>query len=95
MVKPKTNKKNRKGNLYIGKKEYGKAKILKQIALKSRAKVTLRLTQGKKREIRRVFHRMNTKIISLKRIRFCKLSLGNLELGKFIFLNNKQKKLLE
>ena len=42
--------------IYIGNKEYGKAKIIKQVTLKGRAKVIMRLTQGKKREIRRIFH---------------------------------------
>ena len=86
-------KKIEKG-IYIGNKEYGKAKILKQVKLKGRFKVIMRLTQGKKREIRRIFHRIKIKIINLKRIRFCNLGLGNLEIGKYILLNKKQKKLL-
>ena len=81
--------------IYIGNKEYGRAKVVKQISLKGRAKVTLRLTQGKKREIRRIFHRIKTKVITLKRIRFCNLNLGKLQMGEFLLLDNKQKKLLK
>ena len=86
-------KKIEKG-IYIGNKEYGKAKIIKQVILKGRAKVIMRLTQGKKREVRRIFHRFKVKIINLKRIRLCNLSLGNLEIGRYIFLNKQQKKFL-
>ena len=80
--------------IYIGNKEYGKAKVIKQVTLKARSMVILRLNQGKKREIRRIFHRIHIKIINLKRIRFCNLSLGSLETGRYIFLNKLQKKLL-
>lgn len=92
-LNPEHSRKIEKG-IYIGNKEYGKAKIIKQVTSKGRAMVIMRLTQGKKREIRRIFHRIKIKIINLKRIRFCKLSLGNLEIGRYIFLNKKQKKFL-
>ena len=41
--------------IYIGQKEFGQAEILNQITEKTRSKVLLRLRQGKKREIRRIF----------------------------------------
>ena len=81
--------------IYIGYKEYGKARFLTQENRRGRSKVTLRLTQGKKREIRRMFHRLGIKILTLKRIKFAKLDLGKLDYGQFIYLKNKQIDLLK
>ena len=72
-----------KSGLYIGYKEYGKAEILEQKVHKGRSKIILRMRQGKKREIRRIFHRLNMKLISLKRIGFASLKLGNLREGEY------------
>ena len=72
-----------KSGLYIGYKEYGKAEILEQKVHKGRSKIILRMRQGKKREIRRIFHRLNKKLISLKRIGFSSLKLGNLREGEY------------
>ena len=72
-----------KSGLYIGYKEYGKAEILEQKVHKGRSKIILRMRQGKKREIRRIFHRLNKKLISLKRIGFASLKLGNLKEGEY------------
>ena len=72
-----------KSGLYIGYKEYGKAEILEQKVHKGRSKIILRMRQGKKREIRRIFHRLNKKLISLKRIGFASLKLGNLREGEY------------
>ena len=44
-----------KKGIYIGFKEFGKAEIIDQVTEKTRSKVILRLRQGKKREIRRIF----------------------------------------
>jgi pseudouridine synthase len=79
-----------KRGIYIGQKEYGRAKVLSQETIKGRSKVVLQLTQGKKREIRRLFYRLGIKLLTLKRIRFSRLELGNLGLGEFITLNNQQ-----
>ena len=64
--------------IYIGEKEYGKAEIVSQETHKGRSVVILRLHQGKKREIRRIMYRLNLKLITLKRIRFAGLGLGDL-----------------
>ena len=69
--------------IYIGNKEYGKAEILKQNTIKGRSTIILRLRQGKKREIRRIFFRFNKKIYTLKRIRYAELTLGNLKEGEY------------
>ena len=79
-----------KSGLYIGYKEYGKAEILEQKVHKGRSKITLRMRQGKKREIRRIFHRLNKKLISLKRIGFASLKLGNLREGEYRELTHNE-----
>ena len=79
-----------KTGLYIGYKEYGKAEILEQKVHKGRSKIILRMRQGKKREIRRIFHRLNKKLISLKRIGFASLKLGNLREGEYRELTHNE-----
>ena len=79
-----------KSGLYIGYKEYGKAEILEQKVHKGRSKIILRMRQGKKREIRRIFHRLNKKLISLKRIGFASLKLGNLREGEYRELTHNE-----
>ena len=76
--------------IYIGDKEYGKAKIVKQETNKGRSRIILRLRQGKKREIRRVFFRMKKKLLSLKRIGYSNLTLGSLKEGEYRQLSTKE-----
>ena len=71
-----------KSGIYIGYKEYGKGEVLEQKTIKGRSKIILRMKQGKKREIRRIFHRLNKKLISLKRIGYASIKLGNLSEGE-------------
>ena len=71
-----------KSGIYIGFKEYGKGEVLDQKTIKGRSKIILRMKQGKKREIRRIFHRLNKKLISLKRIGYASIKLGNLSEGE-------------
>ena len=80
--------------IYIGDKEYGKAEIISQDTKKGRSVVILRLHQGKKREIRRIMHRLKLKLLSLKRIRFAGLELGDLPEHHYRTLNEKEVKLL-
>ena len=87
-------KKIKKG-IYIGHKEYGRAKVLNQETKKGRSRVILQLTQGKKREIRRLFYRLGLKLLTLKRIKFSNLSLGNLNIGEYVKLNKQQIQLLK
>ena len=84
-----------KKGIYIGYGEYGKAEILSQIKFKKRSTVILRLTQGKKREIRRIFLRLKIRLISIIRIRISGLSLGKLKIGKFRILNETEVKSLK
>ena len=87
-------RKKLKRGIYIGYKEYGKAEIIKQETLKGRSNVQLRLRQGKKREIRRIFFRLKIKLLSLKRIGYSNLKLGNLRVGEYRELNQKEIKSL-
>ena len=80
--------------IYIGYNEYGRAEIVSQNTRKSRSKIVLKLKQGKKREIRRIFFRLRKKLISLKRIGYSNLSLGNLREGDSRYLQNKEIRLL-
>ena len=80
--------------IYIGDKEYGKAEIISQETKKSRSTIILRLRQGKKREIRRIMYRFKLKLLTLKRIRFGGLSLGNLSENHYRALTDKEVKTL-
>ncbi|MAV96695.1 MAG: pseudouridine synthase [Candidatus Marinimicrobia bacterium] len=80
--------------IYIGDKEYGRAEMLGQETEKGRSKVKLRLRQGKKREIRRIFFRLKIKLLSLKRIGYSNLKLGNLSEGEYRQLTAKEIKSL-
>ena len=80
--------------IYIGDKEYGKAEIISQETKKSRSTIILRLRQGKKREIRRIMYRFKLKLLTLKRIRFGGLSLGNLSESHYRTLTDKEVKTL-
>ena len=83
-----------KRGIYIGYSEYGKAEIISQNTIKGRSKVILRLKQGKKREIRRIFFRLKKKLISLKRIGYSNLALGNLSEGEYRYLQNEEIQML-
>ena len=80
--------------IYIGDKEYGRAEMIGQETEKGRSKVRLRLRQGKKREIRRIFFRLKIKLLSLKRIGYSNLKLGNLNEGEYRQLSAKEIKSL-
>lgn len=80
--------------IYIGDKEYGRAEMIGQETEKGRSKVKLRLRQGKKREIRRIFFRLKIKLFSLKRIGYSNLKLGNLNEGEYRQLTAKEIKSL-
>ena len=83
-----------KKGIHIGFKEYGQAEVLEQSTQKTRSKVILRLRQGKKREIRRIFYKLNVKLISLKRISFSQIKLGALEEGSHRALSKREISLL-
>ena len=81
--------------IYIGQKEWGRADILEQKKYKGRTTVTMRLHQGKKREIRRIVYRMKKNLFSLKRIQFGPIHLDNTPEGAFRELSKAETKLLK
>ena len=84
-----------KKGIYIGNREYGQAEVIKQRTVKQNSTVILRLRQGKKREIRRIMHRLKRKLFSLKRIRFSGLDLGDLTPGQYRILNPGEVQILK
>lgn len=48
------------------------------------------LTEGRNRQIRKMCAKVNLDVITLKRVRIGNVSLGNLPLGQWCFLNNNQ-----
>lgn len=80
--------------VYIGDKEYGKAEFLSQETKKGRSKVLLRLRHGKKREIRRLMHRVKVKLFDLKRVNYAGIKIGSLKIGEFRALTESEIKKL-
>ena len=80
--------------IYIGQKEWGRADILEQKKNKGRTNVTMRLYQGKKREIRRIAYRMKKTLFSLRRIQFGPIHLDNTPPGAFRELSETEINLL-
>ncbi len=76
--------------MYIGEGEFGRGKVLTQKTEKKRSVLTLELRQGKKREIRRMFHFLDTHIFSLKRTSYGPVLLGDLSLGHWRHLEPKE-----
>ncbi|MBT5996317.1 MAG: rRNA pseudouridine synthase [Candidatus Marinimicrobia bacterium] len=81
--------------VYIGQKEWGKAEVVEQKQNKGRAIIMLRLYQGKKREIRRLMYRMKRKLFSLERIQFGPIELGNMPIGTWRDLKEREVKSLK
>tara|TARA_Y100000590_G_C15412748_1_gene898207 strand:+ start:110 stop:829 length:720 start_codon:yes stop_codon:yes gene_type:complete len=74
--------------IYIGQKEWGKAEVLSQKKDRGRAILHLKLLQGKKREIRRIFYRLKRELFRLQRIKFGPIELNDLPLGEWRVLNS-------
>jgi 23S rRNA pseudouridine2604 synthase len=68
-------------------------KKLKKAIVKQEEKQKLRfiLTEGKKRQIRRMCELVDLEVTSLKRVRIGRLQLGNLPLGKWRLLKDNEK----
>ena len=81
--------------IFIGSGDRGRAEILSQKKVKNTFFINMILRQGKKNEIRRIFKFSNIKLISLKRIKFGEITLGNLNEGSWRELSKKDKKYLE
>ncbi len=77
--------------VYIGMKEWANGEVVEQKTVKKRTTVTLKLHQGKKREIRRLMYRMKRKVFSLQRFEFGPIKLGSLPEGHWRELTKKEK----
>ncbi len=87
-------KKIKKG-IFIGSGEKGKAEILSQKKVKNKFHIRMILRQGKKNEIRRIFKFSNIKLLSLKRVKFGDIALGDLKEGFWRELTKKEKEYLK
>jgi 23S rRNA pseudouridine2605 synthase len=69
--------------LYIGEGEWGRAKVVKQTTVKKRTTLTLQMTEGKKREVRRLLTTLKRRIFKLSRVQFGPVVLGDLPVGQW------------
>jgi len=83
-----------KKGVFIGDNEWGNAEIMDQKTVKKRSKIVLRLRQGKKREIRRIFEFQNIRLFSLHRVSYGPIELGNLPVGQWRTLTAEEIKTL-
>ncbi|MFH2011914.1 MAG: pseudouridine synthase [Pseudomonadota bacterium] len=67
-----------------------KLRLVKKIKNKSLWEITIH--EGKKRQIKRMFESMGYSIYELRRIRFGPLELGELQVGEYRFLSNRELK---
>ena len=88
-LSPKEVDKIKKG-IFIGDGEFGRGVIEKQITRKTRSTITIRLQQGKKREVRRIFYFIGKKVYTLHRFQYGSLKLGDLQPKQWRGLNNKE-----
>ncbi len=79
-----------KKGIFIGDGEFGSGEIVKQVTRKTRSTITIRLQQGKKREIRRIFYSLGKKVYSLHRFQYGTMVLGNLQPGQWRGLTQKE-----
>ncbi|MFC1535897.1 pseudouridine synthase [Candidatus Neomarinimicrobiota bacterium] len=88
-LNPKEIAKIKKG-IFIGDGEFGSGEIVKQVTRKTRSTITIRLQQGKKREIRRIFYSLGKKVYALHRFQYGTMVLGNLQPGQWRGLTQKE-----
>ncbi len=92
-LNPKEIAKIKKG-IFIGDGEFGRGEIVKQITRKTRSIITIRLQQGKKREIRRIFYFIGKKVYTLHRFQYGTIKIGDLKSGQWRGLTQKEVNLL-
>lgn len=79
-----------KKGIFIGDGEFGKGEIVKQTTRKTRSIIIIRLQQGKKREVRRIFYFIGKKVYKLHRFQYGTIKLGDLQVGQWRGLKNKE-----
>ena len=80
--------------IYIGDGEFGRGEFISQHTKKKRSIVNLKLFEGKKREVRRIFRFLKKKLFSLRRTAYGDIKLGNLPLGNWRKLSIKETEIL-
>jgi pseudouridine synthase len=79
-----------KKGIFIGEGEFGKGKIVSQKTHKTRSIIHIRLKQGKKREVRRIFEFLSKKVYTLNRYQYGDLKLGELAAGQWRGLSKEE-----
>jgi len=79
--------KNLKSGMDIGENETGKAK---QVEYLGSNKFKIILTEGKKRQIRRMFKELDLDVADLIRVRISNIELGNLKTGEWRYLEKAE-----
>ncbi len=92
-LSPKEIAKIKKG-VFIGDGEFGRGEIVKLMTHKTRSIITIRLQEGKKREVRRIFYSLGKKVFSLHRFQYGTMVLGDLQPGQWRGLSKKEVELL-
>ena len=80
--------------LRINKKDILKAKIKSLNKINNKYNWDVTLTQGKNREIKRIFNYYDINVFKIHRYEFAGIILNNLALGKYRKINKKELKLL-
>ena len=83
-----------KKGIFIGDNEFGRGVVEKQATRKTRSIITIRLQQGKKREVRRMFYFLGKKVYTLHRFQYGSLKIGDLKIGQWRGLTQKEINLL-
>jgi len=84
-----------KKGVFIGDGEFGRGVIEKQTTRKTRSIITIKLQQGKKREVRRIFDFLGKEVYLLHRYQYGTLRIGNLANGQYRVLTKKEIKKLQ
>ena len=87
--------KNIRSGLRIDKKNTLKAKIVYLCKTNNKYEWNITLTEGKNREIKRIFNYFKINVLKLHRYEFAGLVLNNISIGKYRKINNKENKKLE
>ena len=75
--------------MQLDRGEYAKGSIKRLDRYKGRILWEVILTEGKNREVKRIFETFGTHVISLHRYSFADLNVNNLKVGKYRQLNSK------
>ncbi len=73
-----------------GLKLDGKELKMAKVKIKNKDQLQFILTEGKKRQIRRMCELVNLKVVGLKRVRIGKIKLGHLPEGNWRYLNKNE-----